>query len=396
MRCKFSNIELKPFMSFGKMPLANGFLKKEDFNDEFFYELEVAFENKYSLFQLNDHPAPEKMFNKNYPFYTGLSRYMTIHFKKLADEIKKKYLKNNSKIIEIGSNDGTMLLNFSDLDHLGFEPSESVHLSALEKKINSKNIFFNETNFENFIKFHNTTDFIFAANVICHIPDLKDLIKTIDKALSKNGIFVFEEPYLMSMIEKTSYDQIYDEHIYMFSLSSIQKIFKEFDMDLFHCEKIPTHGGSMRYYISRENEREITKDLNRNLDLEKKNNIDNEECCKIFKDNCYTSKIELNKKIKKFTDKGKKICGYGATSKSTTILNFCEIGPDKIDFISDTTPDKIGKYSPGQHIPIVSIDHFKNNFRDNTFLFAWNHKEEILKKESDYIACGGNFFDHLL
>jgi len=152
----------------------------------------------------------------------------------------------------------------------------------------------------------------------------------------------------------------------------------------------------MRYYISRANEREITKDLNRNLDLEKKNNIDNEECCKIFKDNCYRSKIELNKKIKKFIDKGKKICGYGATSKSTTILNFCEIGPNIIEFISDTTPDKIGKYSPGQHIPIVSIEHFKNNFIDNTFLFAWNHKEEILKKESDYIANGGNFFDHLL
>ena len=396
MKCKFSGNKIVPFMSFGKMPLANGFLKKEDFSKEFFYELEVGFDKKYNLFQINEHPKPEKMFNENYPFYTGLSKYMINHFKDLSNNIKKKFLKNTPRIIEIGSNDGTMLSNFINSKHIGFEPSKSVHLSALKKKINSVNKFFNRMSFIEYKEFHKATDLIYAANVICHIPDLKELIETVDLALSSDGIFIFEEPYLLSMINKTSYDQIYDEHIYIFSLSSIKNIFDDFGFELFFCEEIPTHGGSMRYYVARKGKKEITKELIYKLDNEKKNNIDNEECCNLFKQNCTISKKKLNDKIKNLTENGEKICGYGATSKSTTILNFCDIGPDKIEFICDTTPDKIGKYSPGKHIPIVDNDHFQKNFKKFPFLLAWNHEAEIIKKETRYADKGGIFFTHLI
>ena len=219
MHCKITNSQLSPFMTFGKMPIANGFLEKENFNKEFFFDLEVGFSEKCSLFQLNEHPTPDQMFNQNYPFFTGSSEFMKIHFKKYSDFIKKKYLKNNSNIIEIGSNDGTFLSNFKDsnLNYVGFEPSKNVADLANKKGIKTINNFFNIESLELIKNFIGNTSAVFAANVICHIPELNNLIKTLDKLLAKDGVFIFEEPYLGSMFEKTSYDQIYDEHIFIFS-----------------------------------------------------------------------------------------------------------------------------------------------------------------------------------
>ena len=144
MNCKITNKQIKPFMSFGKMPIANGFLKKEDFNKEFFFDLEVGFSDKISLFQLKDHPTPEQMFNNKYPFFSGSSEFMKIHFAEYANYIKKNYLKTGSKIIEIGSNDGTCLKNFKDnnYEYIGFEPSSNVAEVANKNRINTVNNFF--------------------------------------------------------------------------------------------------------------------------------------------------------------------------------------------------------------------------------------------------------------
>ena len=226
MNCKITNEKIEPFMSFGKMPLANGFLKEEDFKSEFFYEMSVGFSKKLSLFQLNEFPNPNKIFNNKYPFYSGSSDFMKIHFKNYAEWLKKEFLKSNSKLIEIGSNDGTLLKNFlnTNIDYIGFEPSENIAKVAVQNNINTINAFFNEDSIKNLKNFKNSTDVICAANVICHIPDLKKIILLVDKLLSSKGVFVFEEPYLASMFSKVSYDQIYDEHIFMFSLISIKKI----------------------------------------------------------------------------------------------------------------------------------------------------------------------------
>ena len=386
MNCKITNKEIKPFMSFGKMPIANGFIEKKNFNNEFFFNMEVGFAEDISLFQLKDHPAPEQMFNSKYPFFTGSSEYMKIHFSEYANFIKKNYLKNNSKIIEIGSNDGTFLQNFKDsnLDFVGFEPSSNVAEIANKKSIKTLNNFFNQDSIEQINGFKNKTDVVYAANVICHVPNLPDLIKSVDKLLSKEGVFIFEEPYLGSMFEKTSYDQIYDEHIFMFSGSSVQKIFNLFDMELIDLIKQPTHGGSMRYVIARKGIRTINKNVEKILGEEKFNNLDNFNFCEKFKKNCENSKQKLKKLLDDYKKDGKKIAGYAATSKSTTILNYCGIGTDIIDYICDTTDEKINKYSPGMHIPIVPVEHFRDNMPDIAYLFAWNHKEEIFNKEKEF------------
>ncbi len=396
MRCKITNKKIKPFMSFGKMPIANGFLKKNEFKKEFFFEMQVGFSKELSLFQLNDHPKPTSMFNKNYPFFTGSSKGMIKHFKDYATWIKKNYFKKVKNMIEIGSNDGTFLKNFnsSKVNNIGFEPSSNVANIARKNGVKTINEFFNYKNASKLKKLKKKTDLICAANAICHVPDLKNLIKGIDYLLSPKGHFIFEEPYLGSMFEKISYDQIYDEHIFMFSVSSIKKIFSLFGFDLIDVYPQTTHGGSMRYVIGRKNHHLIKKKVNKYLKYEKKNNIDNIEGCINFKKECEISKKKLIKKVNGIKKKGKNIVGYAATSKSTTILNYCKIGNDIIDYICDTTPEKIGKFTPGTHIPVVSMNRFKEKVPDSIFLFAWNHKKEIFKKEKKFIKKG-KWFAHV-
>ncbi len=396
--CKITNKKTHKVINFGKMPIANGFIKKKDLNNEFFFNLSVSFSEKISLLQLDEHPQPKMMFNSKYPFYTSSSKFMISHFNSYANWAKKKYIKkNNSKIIEIGSNDGTFLKNFKkqNFEHLGFEPSKNVSDLANKNGVNSIPKFFNRNNLNRTENFLGNTDIIFGANVVCHIPDLIEFIKTADLLLNENGKIIFEEPYLGAMYKKTSYDQIYDEHIFIFSITSIKKIFDLFDFELIDAIYQQTHGGSMRYVLQRKRKGNLNKKINKLLEYEKRENINSLKGALKFKNNCELSKEKLLSKIKKIRRKGKRICGYGATSKSTTILNYCNIGTDFIDCIYDTTPDKIGKLSPGKHIPILDYRNFKNENYEYAFLFAWNHKKEIEKKEKNFLKKGGKWITHL-
>ena len=397
MNCKVSGKKIDPFMSFGKMPMANGFLDRNDFSKEFFYELEVGFSESNYLFQVNDHPKSNKIFNNRYPFYTHKSKYMVDHFKKYFDWIKKNYIKSNSQVIEIGSNDGTFLKNFNNenIKHIGFEPSQNVADLSKKNGVNVINNFFNYENANNLSDFKKKTDVICAANVICHIPNLVDLIKGIDTLLSNDGVFIFEEPYLGSMLSKISYDQIYDAHVFMFSALSVQKIFKEFDFDLIHLLPQITHGGSMRYVIARKNKKKISNQVNDIIKKEIHKDMNNISAFEKFKKDCEFSKDKFKNKILKYKNLGKKICGYAATAKSSTVLNYCQIGKDLVDFIADSTDEKIGKFSPGMHIPIKAINDFRKYKPDIGILFAWNHKKEILEKERDYTKNGGVWLSHV-
>jgi methylation protein EvaC len=387
MKCKFSGIKITPFMSFGKMPMANAFLNKDQFKNEFFYNLEVGFSEKYYLFQINDYPLSKKIFNDDYPFYTGKSNYMINHFKTFADWIKKNYLQNSSKIIEIGTNDGTFLKNFNrkNTSHCGFEPSKKIAKIAKKKGLNVISDFFNKENANKLNKFKNKTDVVCAANVICHIPNLNDLIQGIDIVLSKKGVFIFEEPYLGSMFKKISFDQIYDAHIYMFSLLSVREIFKKYDFDLIDAYPQTTHGGSMRYVIARKNERPISDNVNKIINNEIILGMDTLKACKNFKNKCEISKNKFKKKLLMYKNQGKRICGYAASAKGTTLLNYSKIKKNIIEFIVDTTKEKIGKFSPGMHIPVVSPNYFHKNLCDVMVLLSWNHKKEILIKEKKFI-----------
>lgn len=396
-KCNITNQKLEPFMSFGKMPLANGFIEKKKIKTEKFYELKIGFNEEISLFQVLDLPKFSNTIYKNYPFFTHKSKFMINHFNKCARWLKKNFLESRSNLFEIGSNDGTMLKNFKNtsINALGIDPSKNVAKFANEKGIKTLDIFFNKKNINKLKKYHKKTKVIFAANVFCHIQDLLDVIYCVDQLLTQDGFFIFEEPYLGSMYNNVSYDQLYDEHIYMFSINSIMKIFNLYDFQLLDVIPQNTHGGSIRYIISRKSKYKIKKSVYSFLKYEDRNNISNIEGCTSFKENCLKSKEKTIKNLNKLKTQNKTICGYGATAKSTTVLNYCKIGPEIIDCIYDTSMEKINKYSPGMHIPIVSMNKFKNNKYDFTYLFAWNHKKEIFQKEKEYIKRGGKWLSHV-
>ena len=177
----------------------------------------------------------------------------------------------------------------------------------------------------------------------------------------------------------------------MFSASSVSKIFQRFDLKLVDAVPQDTHGGSMRYIIKRNNS-EISENIKRIINFEEKEKINSLDACLKFKKDCELSKQKILHKVKLLKDSGKTICGYAATSKSTTVLNYCNIGSEYIDFICDTTKEKIGKFSPGMHIPIKDMEYFHRNTTDCVYLFAWNHKNEILNKEKEF---KGEWFSHV-
>ena len=379
-KCKITGEKIPVVFSFGKMPIANNF--SNYVSKKNFYEMKIAFNKNNGVFQLVSAPKPKKLFNKNYAFLSSTSNSMKNHFKKFASKIKKKYSKKNFSIMEIGCNDGIFLENFKNFDHLGVEPSKNVFDISKSKKLKVVNSFFN-TDLINKKKLNNKFNLIYAANVICHIPDVLELFKCIEISLKKDGVFIFEEPYLGSMLEKTSYDQIYDEHFYMFSAHSIKSIINRFNLKLINAEKISTHGGSMRYYVQKTQSKKISYNLKKIFKYEEKIEITNIQTIKNFVKKCLYSKKRIIKIIKNITDKKLKIFGYGATSKSTTILHFCNINYKMIAGIFDNSPTKIGKYFPGKKIKIIDYKQFKNIKPKYCFLFAWNHYKEIFNKEKN-------------
>jgi SAM-dependent methyltransferase len=391
-KCRISDSTLEQFVSYGDMPIANGFLSEEEFKTEYYFPLEVAFCQKSKMVQLITQPDPEIMFHDHYAFFSSLSTSMQKHFKVFAEELKSRFVTNSNKMImELGCNDGIFLQHFKDYRHLGIEPSLNVAEVSRSKGLRVENRFFGKALAEEIVSREGHVDLFSASNCMCHIPDFLSVLSGIDVLLSKKGVVVFEDPYMGAVVEKTSYDQFYDEHVFLFSLHSISYAFSLFGMEVFDVAPQVTHGGSMRYYICRKGEYQVAEAVTNLLEKEKLQGLDKIDVYLQFAKNCADSKSKLLEELSRLSKEGKKVVGYGATSKSTTVLNYCQIGPDLISYISDTTPIKIGKFSPGMHIPIRSYEDFKSSYPDVAVLFAWNHQTEIFEKEKAFRDGNGKW-----
>ena len=229
---------------------------------------------------------------------------------------------------------------------------------------------------------HGSADIIFAANVICHLPNLEDLAKGIKILLSKSGKFVFEEPYVGSMVEKTSFDQVYDEHVFIFGVNSVARIFSRYGLELVDADYQETHGGSMRYTIQHHGVTVKSKRLEELEVKEKETGLLDLVTFNEFAKKCAVKKQELLFLLRQLKQNGKRVAGYAATSKSTTVLNYCGIDSSLVEFIVDSTPEKQGTFTPGSHIPIISDNDPRIKEIDYFVLFAWNHQREIITKEN--------------
>ena len=395
MNCRICNSGIAPFMSFGRMPIANGFLNWEQIPTEYYFTLSPAFCIHCSMFQIVEQPAPEKMFHGEYAFYSSTSRYMQVHFKNFADLVMQRTLadRQNPFVVELGSNDGIMLKHFKEagIRHLGIEPSTNVADLARGQGIDTISEFFNKGLADRIVAEHGQADAVLSANVMCHIPDLPSVAAGIRRLLKPDGVLMFEDPYLGDMISKTSYDQIYDEHVFLFSALSVAWAFAQHGLELVDVAHQVTHGGSMRYMLAPRGSRPISPNVDALLEKEREQGLHKPETFDQFRQNCETSRKALRDLLGSLRDKGKRVVGYGATSKSTTVLNYCEIGRDLISYISDTTPIKQGKVSPGMHIPVRPHEAFAADYPDYAVLFAWNHRDEIMAKEKGYTASGGKW-----
>ena len=393
-KCLICQSPFDPFLSFGKMPIANGFLTPEQFGAEYFFELKVGFCEKCKMVQLAEHVDRERMFHENYAFFSSTSARMTQHFALFAEHVRKDFLKAADPfVVEIGSNDGIMLSHFADagVRHLGVEPSANVAQVARDKGINTISKFFDENLARDIVAQNGQADAILGANVMCHIPYMHSIMAGVKALLKPQGLLIFEDPYLGDIVEKISYDQIYDEHAFYFSVSSIGYLCKEHGLEVVDIAPQNVHGGSMRYFIAHRGARSVSSAVSKQQAKEHSLGLHQAETYTRLRMNIERSRDDLRSLLQRVKQEGKRVVGYAATSKSTTVTNYCGITPDLVNFICDTTPLKQGKYSPGVHIPVKPHESFAADYPDYALLFGWNHGEEIMAKETGFTKDGGKW-----
>ena len=320
-KCLICEGEYQPFVDFGDMPIANAFAKKEELSGEYTFPMKVGFCESCNMVQLVEQPERERMFHENYAFFSSTSNYMKEHFKKFANSVSKlQDLDEGSFVVEVGSNDGIMLQNFvtDNIPCLGIEPSRNVAKVAQEKGIEVITEFFDQNLAERIVATHQKADAILSANVMCHIPYMHSIYDGIKALLADDGVFIFEDPYLGEVIEKTSFDQIYDEHVFLFSALSISRLANMHDLELIDVEHQITHGGSMRYTIAHKGAKKASENVVNLINKEKKLGLDNPEAYSSFSDDVDKIKNDLIVLLTKLKAEGKKIVAYGATSKSNT------------------------------------------------------------------------------
>ena len=386
----------KKFLNLGKQPLANSFLSsnsKKILSKEFFYNLGVSFNTDNFLVSITNPVNPKLQYTDKYAHRASESITMRAAFKKIANKLKKKYSPNI--IMEIGSNDGVFIRNFPKNKILAVEPCKNL-ANLTKNKYRTFPNFWNKKLAKRIFLQSKKADIIFSANTISHIPNLKETFDAIEFSLSNNGVLVIEDPSLYSVIKNNSYDQFYDEHVYVFSAIALANVVKKSSLRLFDAEILTTHGGSMRFYICKNSAKHKNTNKIRSIFKTEKNaNLDKLSTYIEFSKRVKKSKQNLIKIFKKLKGQNKNIISYGATYKSSTVFNYCKIGKKLIKYVTDTTLNKQGKLTPGQHIPIISPVEGMNDQVDYAFLGAWNFKKEILKKEKDFIKRGGKFITHV-
>jgi methylation protein EvaC len=382
------------FLDLGPQPLANNYLNKKDLKKkEKKYRLKVGIDLNTKLVSINKPISSKIMFNNKYPYRSSMSQTMIKSFEDLSKLINKKF--NPHKILEIGSNDGSFIKNFSKKKVIGIEPCSNVEKITKKMGFNTYANYWDTKTAKKILKKNGNVDLIYSANTISHIQNLDEVFKSINIVLNDNGILIIEDPSLLDCLKKNTYDQFYNEHIYVFSLIGIESVLKKHNLKIFHVQSLSIHGGSNRYFIKKiVNKRKIEKSVKIARNQEIKYGLKKLSTYKKFAKRVISSKKLLKKIFNKINSQNKKIIGYGVTAKSTTILNYCKINKNLIEYFIDTTKDKQNKYTPGTKIPIYKYPGFIEKNIEFVFLGAWNFKEEIFKKEKKFIKRGGKFIIH--
>lgn len=381
------------FLQLGPTPAPNRFLKAHHRHKaEKFYPLDVCFCKDCGLVQLAHVVSPKIMF-QNYVYIPSTSETMRNHFAGLAsDAIKKTKAEKEDLVVDIGSNDGTLLKSFKSkgLKILGVDPAENLAKRANQEGVNTTCALFTNKVAKEIKKKYGQAKIITGTNVVAHVHDLNDFLEGINTLLSDGGLFICEFPYLIALLEGIEFDTIYQEHLSYFSISPFNKLLKKHKLVLVDVQRLPVHGGSVRVFVSKKLQPQSMRVKNL-LKLEEKRKILEPETYLKFRKKVDKVRHELVQLLWTLRMKNKSIVGYGASAKGNIILNYCRIGPETLDYIVDSISYKQGKFTPGMHIPIFPEQKLLDDQPDYTLLLAWNFADEIIKKQSEYRKRGGKF-----
>ena len=385
-KCQISGIkDLKSILSLGYLPPVNKLRKiNSSLCEDIFFPTELMFSPSSNLVQLNTLVNKEILFPKDYPYTSSTTKILRENFQELYTDCRKIIdISSEDLIIDIGSNDGNLLNNFKKNHRvLGITP-EKIGKIAIRKGIPTIIKYFDKSTANIVLKKYGKANILTATNVFAHIENVDEMMKNIIKILDKNGVFISESHYLVSLIKTNQYDTIYHEHLRYYSLTSLNYLFKKYGMKILHAKKIVTHGGSIRVYAARKGKFKINKSVKKILDYEK--NFLNWETFNNFKKKVVSSKLSLYSILKTLKNKGRKIYGIGAPSRASTLINYIGLDENIIDCVLEVDGSyKIGNYIPGKKIPILSEKKLYNDPPDFVILFSWHIASELksnLKKK---------------
>ncbi|MEU4711943.1 class I SAM-dependent methyltransferase [Nocardia salmonicida] len=392
--CRICGGTVVEFFDFGQQPISDAFLKPDQVDNEFFFRLAVGICESCTMVQLLEEVPRELMFHKEYPYRSSQSAMMSKHFEDIAHRLLETEATGADPfVVEIGSNDGVMLKTVSEagVRHLGVDPSSGAAESAAAAGVRVRTDFFEESCAVDIRATEGPADVIFSANTTSHIAYIDSIFRGVDALLAEDGVFVFEERYLADIIANSTFDQIYDEHFYLFSIRSVRNMAERFGFQLVDAEYIPVHGGAIRYTVARAERRKPSAAIAEFLAAERDAGLTERRTFERFATNVRRVRDDLMTLLRELRAEGSTVIGYGATAKSATATNFCGITEELIPFVCDSTPAKQGKLMPGSHIPVRPPSAFAEPYPDYALLFAWNHAEEIMAKERAFRESGGQW-----
>ena len=384
------------FVELGVSPLANSYLTEEQLQQmEPFYPLHAYVCDACYLVQLNEFESPEQIFG-DYAYFSSYSESWLNHAKEYTNLMVERFgLNSNSHVVEIASNDGYLLQYFKEkgIPVLGVEPAKNVAKVAQEAGIPTITKFFGVQTASELSTEGKSADLMLGNNVLAHVPDLNDFVKGFKVLLKPQGVITIEFPHLMRLIEENQFDTIYHEHFSYFSLITVNKVFAKHGLTIFDVQELPTHGGSLRIYAchAEDTSKPVSDRISELLNKEIDAGFTDLELYQSFGKRVKETKRNILDFMIKAKREGKSIVGYGAPAKGNTLLNYCGIRTDFIDYTVDRSPHKQGHFLPGTRIPIYQPDKIKKTKPDYLVILPWNLKDEIMEQMAHIRDWGGQF-----
>jgi SAM-dependent methyltransferase len=395
--CRFCGAALRhSFVDLGMSPLCQTHIAHEQLHEmEPFYPLHAFVCGECFLVQLQEFVSPREIFGE-YAYFSSYSTSWVEHARRYAEMAIRRFgLGSHSKAMEIASNDGYLLQHFiaRGVPVLGIEPAANVARAALDKGIPTEVAFFGRATAEEIAARHGQADLLLGNNVLAHVPDLNDFVGGMKRLLAPRGVVTMEFPHLQRLMAENQFDTIYHEHFSYFSFVAVERVFAHHGLTLFDVEELPTHGGSLRIYARHTENQDLP--VSANVDRLRQREIDDgfltlERYCG-FDDRVRGTKRALLSFLIDAKERGKRIVGYGAPGKGNTLLNYCGIRTDFLDFTVDANPYKQGKFTPGTRIPILAPETIREARPDYVLILPWNLKDEIAQTASYVSEWGGKF-----